>query len=326
MYELFILAFSFFICTWVMPSVIHIAKARQLHDEPEHPLKIHTKPIPRLGGVAIFLSFTLCLLLLSCNRAVLSLHYLLPACILLFVLGLKDDLSGAGLRTKLAVELLAALILTIPGDIRISNLHGFFHIYELPYSSSIMLSVLILIFIINAFNLIDGIDGLAAATGIVVHLMFTVLFIDRQQQELALVSLSMAGAVLGFLRFNLSPARIFMGDTGSLLIGMISAVMALKFIGTASLSNTGIFIIPPHLSVPFTLAMLILPIADTLRIFVIRLAQRRSPFAGDLNHIHHRMLQAGFSHLQTTLILVSLNLLIVLLTFILAKSVSPPNL
>lgn len=313
MYQLFILTFAFFIATLIIPSIIHVAKTRHLYDEPKHLLKAHKQPTPALGGIAIFVSFTITMLLWGFSNPLLPINYLLAACIILFALGLKDDLTGVGYYTKFFVELIVALLLTIPGHIRLSSLQGLFNIYELPYCSSVMISVLILIFIINAFNLIDGIDGLAAAIGILVQLIFAALFIYMRQFELATVCLSLAGALIGFLKFNLTPARIFMGDTGSLLIGLISAVMALKFIevsATAGLRNT---VSPPLV---MALAILIVPVTDTLSVFISRIAKGKSPFQGDLNHIHHKISRQGFTHLQTTAILVLLSGVIVLMTLL----------
>jgi UDP-N-acetylmuramyl pentapeptide phosphotransferase/UDP-N-acetylglucosamine-1-phosphate transferase len=186
-------------------------------------------------------------------------------------------------------------------------MYGVFGIYDLPYWPSVALSVLTVILIINAFNLIDGIDGLAATTGIVVNGSFAAMFIYMHQYELAAVSLAMVGAIFGFLKFNITPAKIFMGDTGSLLIGLISVVMAIKFIELNKFTNVTT---PEIFSAPaLAVAILIGPIFDTVRVFILRISSGLSPFAADRNHIHHRMLKLGFTHLQTTLILAGLNVL-----------------
>lgn len=313
LYYLLIVITSVFITLLTIPSIIHVAKRRHLYDDLGHLRKIHNPGIPRLGGVAIFVSFTITLLLWG--NPTLPLNYLLTACIMLFAIGIKDDLAGVGHRTKFFIEFIAGLILVIPGNIRLSNLHGLLGVYELSYLPSIVLSVLTIMFVINAFNLIDGIDGLAAATGIIVNSVFSALFIFIHQYEAAAVSLSLVGAITGFLRFNITPARIFMGDTGSLLIGLISAVMALKFIEVSGTIEPG-----PSAkissSLGIALAILIGPVADTLRVFIIRLVNGRSPFQGDRNHIHHRVLKLGFTHLQTTLILILLNGFMILLAFV----------
>lgn len=307
---LLIFTCAFFIVLWTIPAILPIAKARHWYDDPQHPLKIHSRPTPRLGGVAIFLGFTLSLLIWSFGNPVPLVGHLLSACLLLFALGVTDDLKGAGLCTKLIMECVAALMITMAGDVRLDSLYGLFNVYELSYCGSIILSVLILVFITNAFNLIDGIDGLAAATGILIHLIFAALFIYLQQQVLAAVALSMAGAALGFLKYNLTPARIFMGDTGSLLIGLVSAVMALKFIEVNTTPG-----LKHAMGAASTLAVtgtiLIIPVADTISVLITRIAKGKSPFTGDLNHIHHRMLRFGFTHLQTTAILVLLNIMLV---------------
>ncbi|WEK19690.1 MAG: MraY family glycosyltransferase [Candidatus Pedobacter colombiensis] len=313
----FILITSTLITLLIIPSIIHVARTRHLYDDLGHLRKIHNPGIPRLGGVAIFMSFTITLLLFGSTNPELPVNYLLIACMMLFAIGIKDDLAGVGHRSKFFIEFIAGLILVIPGDIRLSNLHNLFGIHELSYFPSVVLSVLIIMFIINAFNLIDGIDGLAAITGIIVNSVFSALFINLHQYELAMVSLTLVGAILGFLKFNITPAKIFMGDTGSLLIGLISAVMALKFIQvTDALEIESTSQVPSSLGI--VLAILIGPISDTLRVFIIRLAKGKSPFVGDRNHIHHQMLELGFTHLQTTLILTLLNGVIILFAFALS--------
>jgi len=193
-------------------------------------------------------------------------------------------------------------------------LFGVFGIYDLSYLLSVGLSILIILLIVNAFNLIDGVDGLAATTGIIANGTFAALFIYIHQYELAAVSLAMVGAIFGFLRFNITPAKIFMGDTGSLLIGLISAVMALKFMEVNKLANGSA---PQIYSVPaLTFAILIGPIFDTIRVFIIRIAKGTSPFVADRNHTHHRMLRLGFNHLQTTLILTSINVISIVMVLL----------
>lgn len=299
-----------------IPSVIFIAHERKLYDNLGHLRKLHQPGISRLGGVAIFVSFTITVLFWGLTDPSLPINYLLTACIMLFAIGIKDDLAGVNHRTKLSIQFMASLMLSIPGNVRFGNLYGLFGIYELSYFPSLFLSILLLMFITNAFNLIDGIDGLAATTGIIVNSTFSVLLISMHQYPLAAVSLSLVGAILGFIKFNLTPAKIFMGDTGSLLIGLISAVIALKLLALAHISTEQLSWMPAALGI--TTAILIGPISDTLRIFIVRLSQRKSPFLGDRNHIHHRLLKLGLSHLQTTLVLAALNGVIIAFAFLLA--------
>ncbi|MBB5438885.1 UDP-N-acetylmuramyl pentapeptide phosphotransferase/UDP-N-acetylglucosamine-1-phosphate transferase [Pedobacter sp. AK017] len=315
-YYILVVLSSISITLLSIPSIIFIARERRLYDDLGHLRKLHKADVPRLGGVAIFVSFTITLLFWNITGPALPLNYLLTACIMLFAIGIKDDLAGVNPRTKFIIQFIAGLTLSVAGNIRLSNLYGLFGIYELSYFPSMLLSILIIIFIINAFNLIDGIDGLAATTGIIVNSVFSALLISMHQYQLAAISLSLAGAILGFIKFNISPAKIFMGDTGSLLTGLVSAVVALKFLEAAH-SSGGLFSWGPS-ALGICMAILIGPLSDTLRIFVVRLSKGRSPFVGDRNHIHHRILKLGFSHLQTTLILAGLNGSVILLAFFLA--------
>jgi UDP-GlcNAc:undecaprenyl-phosphate GlcNAc-1-phosphate transferase len=305
-YCIFIVAFSVMLIVLAMPSILHVARTRHLYDDLGHFRKKHDHGIPRLGGIAIFVSFTITSLLFGFADKSLPINYLLTACIILFAMGLKDDLSGVNSVTKFFMQFIVGSILVILGNIRLTSMYGIFGVYNLPYVVSIALSILIIMLIVNAFNLIDGIDGLASTTGIVANTAFAGLFVYMHQYELAAVSLAMVGAAFGFLKYNLSPAKIFMGDTGSLLIGLVTAVMALKFMELNTLSQGKL---PTIYSAPaLTFAILVGPIFDTLRVFIIRIANGGSPFAADRNHIHHRMLQLGFSHIQTTVILASLNI------------------
>jgi UDP-N-acetylmuramyl pentapeptide phosphotransferase/UDP-N-acetylglucosamine-1-phosphate transferase len=305
-YYLFIVVFSILITSFAIPSILHVARFRHLYDDLGHFRKTHDHGIPRLGGVAIFVGFTITSLLFCMTDKSLPINYLLTGCIMIFAMGLKDDLSGVHSSTKFLIQLIVCAILVVLGNIRLTSMYGVFGIYELTYFPSIGISILIILVIVNTFNLIDGIDGLAATTGVIANLAFGGLFIYIHQYELAAVSLAMAGAIIGFLRFNLTPAKIFMGDTGSLLIGLISAVMALKFMEAGRVANGKL---PEIYCVPaLTFAILIGPIFDTARVFIIRIASGVSPFTADRNHIHHRMLKLGFNHLQTTLILTSINI------------------
>lgn len=306
-YYIIIVSVSFLITFLAIPSILHVARARHLYDDLGHFRKQHDHGIPRLGGVAIFVSFTITSLLFSMTDKSLPINYMLTACIILFAMGLKDDLSGVNSRTKFFIQFVVASILVLLGNIRLTSMYGVFGIYDLPYWPSVALSILTIILIVNAFNLIDGIDGLAATTGIVVNGCFAAMFMYMRQYELAAVSLAMVGAIFGFLKFNLTPAKIFMGDTGSLLIGLISVIMAIKFIELNKFTNIKT---PEIYSAPaLAVAVLIGPIFDTLRVFVLRVSTGLSPFAADRNHIHHRMLRLGFNHLQTTLILAGLNVI-----------------
>src|ERR1700754_3649333 len=186
-YNVLIVIISAFITLITIPSILHVAQARHLYDDVGHFRKQHDHGIPRLGGVAIFVSFIITILLFSVIDKSLPVSCLLVSCIILFAMGLKDDLSGVNSRTKFYIQFVAAAILVLLGDIRLSSMYGVFGIYDLPYWPSVALSILTIILLINAFNLIDGIDGLAATTGIIVNGCFAAMFIYMHQYELAAV-------------------------------------------------------------------------------------------------------------------------------------------
>jgi UDP-GlcNAc:undecaprenyl-phosphate/decaprenyl-phosphate GlcNAc-1-phosphate transferase len=313
-YFVFVVAFSILLTALAIPSILHVARERHLYDDLGSFRKHHDHGIPRLGGIAIFVSFTITSLLFGFADRSLPINYLLTACIILFAMGLKDDLTGVNPVTKFIMQFVVAAILVVLGDIRLTSMYGIFGMYDLPYILSTGLSILIIMLIVNAFNLIDGIDGLASTTSIIANGTFAALFIYMKHYELAAVALAMVGATTGFLRYNLSPAKIFMGDTGSLLVGLISAVMAIKFIELNKLSGGAL---PAVLSAPaLAFAILIGPIFDTLRVFIIRIANGNSPFKADRNHVHHRILMLGFSHIQTTIILGSINVISIVIVLL----------
>lgn len=306
-----IFLFAAFLVIAIMPSIIYVSNQKLLFDDAPSGRKIHNSSISRFGGVGIFCSFMISCLLFSQITNYSEYSFILASCMILFVLGLKDDFWGVNPSTKFGAQLITAVIMVVLADTRLTSLYGVFNIYDISYPVSISLSVLIIIFVVNAFNLIDGIDGLAAMIGVVVNVSLGLMFISMDQMSLACIAFALAGTCLGFLRFNLVSAKIFMGDTGALLIGFISVILALKFI---ELNKTGLY---KHydLAPSIAVALFIIPAFDTIRVFVLRILKGSSPFIGDRNHIHHRMLNAGFGHIQTTFILAAFTLLMLLLVF-----------
>jgi len=311
---IFIICISILITLLAIPSILHVARSRHLYDDIGHFRKQHDHGIPRLGGVAIFVSFAITVMIFSVVDKSFSVSYLLISAIILFAMGLKDDLSGVNSSTKFLIQFIVSLNLVVLGDIRLTSMYGILGISDLPYLVSVGLTILVIMLLINAFNLIDGIDGLASTTGIIANGSFAVLFIYMHQYELAVVALAIVGAIIGFLRFNITPAKIFMGDTGSLLIGLISAVLAIKFIELNKLTLGGSAKI--YSAPALTVAILIGPIFDTIRVFIIRIINGGSPFEADRNHIHHRMLRLGFTHMQTTLIFAVINIMAIVIVFL----------
>lgn len=310
-----------------MPSLIKVAKLKHLVDEPGDQRKLHRRSVPTLGGILIFagtiLGFSLWFpsknpyqlgMVYDTLRALHEFKFLVASMLILFFLGLKDDIIGVSAPKKLLVHLVVGSILVLLADIRITSFYGVFGIEALPNAFSYPFSIFVYVVIVNAFNLIDGVDGLAGGIGFIAATTFTYWFYQTGDLPLALLAAGLGGATLGFLVFNFNPARIFMGDSGSLTIGVVMYVLA------AQLIQFPIDRLPSALSTVskpvVAMAILGYPLIDTIRVFIVRILAKRSPFSADRNHIHHRLLDHGLSHKKTVLILYAFTLLLIALSLI----------
>src|SRR3984885_13189703 len=308
------IAISFTITFLAIPAVINVAEMKKLFDMPDA-RKVHHFPITPLGGLGIFAGFMFgCLLTIHLSEYP-EIQYFIAASFVIFFLGLKDDILVISPIKKFIGQVLAAFIIIYYGGIQIRSMNGFLGVYQLPEMFSLLLTYFAVIVVINSFNLIDGIDGLAGSLGLLSTVVFGVYFLNVSPALLpyAVIAFALAGSLLAFLIFNWQPAKIFMGDTGSLLVGTINAILVIKFINVANASNIK-FPINASPAVGFTILMI--PLLDTLRVFGIRILHRRSPFSPDRNHIHHLLLDRGFSHRAITLTLVAVNLLTIALVFL----------
>lgn len=306
MYTLFYAFISALLLSFLtVPSIIRISNKKHLFDEPDE-RKCHKAKTPTLGGVAIFGAMILSLTFWSNQTLIQELQYILASLMILFYVGVKDDLLNIRAYKKLVVQLVAAFIIVHWTNIRLTSFFGLFGIFDLSTVESYAISIFTIVSITNAFNLIDGIDGLAGSLGIFVSLVFGVWFTCVESYQFAILSFAMMGALIGFIMHNWSPARIFMGDTGSLIVGFVSALLAIKFIEiNRFMDREAQFKV---ISVPVvTISILIIPIFDTLRAFTVRIWNKKSPFHPDRNHIHHLLLDKGMTHAQAVLTLVGFN-------------------
>jgi UDP-N-acetylmuramyl pentapeptide phosphotransferase/UDP-N-acetylglucosamine-1-phosphate transferase len=306
------IAISFTITFLAIPAIINVAEMKKLFDMPDE-RKVHHSPITPLGGLGIFAGFIFGSLLTIHFNQYPDLQYFIAASFVIFFLGLKDDILVISPVKKFIGQVLAAFIIIYYGGIQIRSMHGFLGIYQLPEMFSLLLTYFAVIVVINSFNLIDGIDGLAGSLGLLSTAIFGVYFLYVGMLPYAVIAFSLAGSLLAFLIFNFQPAKIFMGDTGSLLVGTINSILVIKFINVANTSDVS-FPIVASPAVGFTILMV--PLLDTLRVFGIRIFHRRSPFSPDRNHIHHLLLDRGFSHRAITFFLVAVNLLVVTVVFL----------
>lgn len=232
--------------------------------------------------------------------------------VVIFFIGIKDDILIIAPDKKLLGEIIASLIVILLGNIRFTSLHGFLGVHEIPYIASILLTCFVFIVIINGFNLIDGIDGLASGIGIVLSAFFGVWFYLIGNYEYAVLSAAVAGSLMAFFRFNVygKKNKIFMGDTGSLLVGLFMSFIVVKF-NEINAVLQGPYAIKAAPAVSF--GVLIVPLFDTLRVFLIRISRKQSPFRPDKNHMHHLLLKIGYSHLGATIRIVAVNIIFIAL-------------
>ncbi len=300
-------ALAFLVTFFAIPVIIQVAKEKKLFDEPDE-RKVHKTVIPTLGGLGIFAGFILATLMGVPASVSNELQYFIAAAVVIFFLGIKDDILILSATKKFIGQLIAAGIIIRFGGIQLNNMHGFLGLQEIPHMASVFLTLFTVIVITNSFNLIDGVDGLAGSLGLLSSLVFGSYFLIVGQLMYAVMAFSLAGSLVGFLIYNYSPAKIFMGDTGSLLIGMLNSIFVIKFISIAADTT-----LPIHVTAAPAIgfAILIVPLFDTLRVFSLRILNRRSPFSADRNHIHHFLLDLGLNHKKIMLVCLGVNIIFI---------------
>lgn len=333
--EFLILVFvtSFFVVLLSTPSLIKVAILKRLFDAPGDTRKLHTRMVPTIGGIIIFAGTLFAYSLWfpeqgadypQLAKRISDYKYIVATLLVMFFVGVKDDIIGTAPVKKLVAHVLVGMVLVLMADIRIVSMHGLFGIDVLPLWTSVFLSLFTYIVVVNAFNLIDGVDGLAAGVGFISSTAFGSWFALAGDPAMACLAFALSGSLFAFLFFNFSPAKIFMGDSGSLTIGLIISILAIKVIGydVSSIENRTIL----NVSKPiFAMAVLVYPLVDTLRIFIYRAVRGVSPFSADRNHMHHRLLDIGLSHKGTVITIYIFNILIIGLTVGLALSFMNAN-
>ncbi len=306
---------SFFITFYTVPTIIKISRRKNLMDEPGS-RSSHLRKIPNLGGIAMFYSLTVCASIFAFELFELY-KFLFASLVILFYIGVMDDIVIMRAYKKLFAQIIVTALMVLGSDVRIRSFFGLFGIYELSYIISVVVSMFTFIVLINAFNLIDGIDGLSGGYSVLCSAMFGISYFRLGEFNYPLVVLSavIIGSVLAFLYYNLSNYRdnkIFMGDTGSMILGFLLAFTAICFIDVfidKKLPDVPMYFLQSAPAV--AVAILILPIVDTLNVIIIRLAKRQSLFAADKNHIHHSLLELGLTHRRSTVYILAYYLFIV---------------
>ena len=281
----------------------------------------HERKIPNLGGIAMFFSIAVCASIFAYQLFDLY-KFLFASLVILLYVGVMDDIVVMRAYKKLIAQIVVAALLVIGSDVRIRSLFGVFGVYELNYFLSVIFSIVTFIILVNAYNLIDGIDGLAGVYGVICFSLFGISYyrLGEYNYPLVILSTTIIGTVIGFLYYNLSDRskKIFMGDTGSMLLGFLLTFTSICFMDIFIVKKVqGAVFYHLNTAPVIAIAIMILPIVDTLNVIIIRLAEKRSPFDADKNHIHHKLLKLGITHKRATLYIISYYLFIVIISYFL---------
>jgi UDP-N-acetylmuramyl pentapeptide phosphotransferase/UDP-N-acetylglucosamine-1-phosphate transferase len=290
-----------FIAALILPAWINVCTRWKLFDRPDG-RKHHVSIIPSQGGIAIFAAFMVSFFLFGLTQGIVEFQALAAALTILFFTGFFDDLTDISAKRKLLVQVAAAAIVTASG-LRFHTLNGFIGIYELSPVLQYAITIFVLLFLVNAFNFVDGLDGLATSIALLIFSVFTILFYIQHQYFYVSLCVCMIGALLSFLYYNFYPAKVFMGDTGSLVVGFLIACCTVKLFT--------IWFASPVISYgpSLTLAALFILIFDLSRVVFIRLSNGISPFKADRSHLHHMVCRQQFGHRGATAILLGFNFL-----------------
>lgn len=333
MYVLFVIltfAISAAIGWFAIPRIVIIAKIKRLFDEPNS-RKVHKGAVPRLGGLSFFpaalfsFAFVLGLRYYYGYDIALDLQvellteflFVMAGMLILYFVGMADDLIGVGYRNKFVAQIFAAVCLVFAG-VTVFDLQGLLGVHRLPFTLDALLTIVIVVLTVNAFNLIDGVDGLCSGLGTIILSTLGILFIYYQLFVYAMFAFGMVGVLIAFFQYNVLGTRlkVFMGDTGSLTLGYMIVFLGLKF---ANLENTTFLTTGLYSPLSILLGMLFVPVFDTCRVFVSRISRGKSPFFPDKNHVHHKLLQLNRTHLQSTGILLLMEVFFILFNVALSQ-------
>jgi UDP-N-acetylmuramyl pentapeptide phosphotransferase/UDP-N-acetylglucosamine-1-phosphate transferase len=304
---------AFLVSFILIPKIRTIAKHSNFNSIPNF-RSSHNEAIPNIGGVAFYVSLLLSFYFIFPFDKDGFIRNLIPGLTILFIIGLKDDLVAVASSTKLIAQVAAGFFLVLNPSFQILNLNGFLWVFQNNYFFAFALSIFIIVVIINAINLIDGIDGLAGVISIIAFSSFAIVFYITKEFSLFFISIVTIGSIFGFLRFNISKStKIFMGDTGSMILGFLLAVLTIRLF-TISTNNQDLNFISKE-NIPYLVfSFLSIPIMDTIRVFSIRVLNGKSPFKADRNHIHHIVLDYfQLSHFKTSLLIGLYHIFIVVL-------------
>lgn len=311
-----------FVAVVSIPVIIKISELKHLMEKPGE-RSSHKTATPTFGGIAIFAALLISYFLWPAidQTDIYRTNLSIVGMTILFFVGIKDDMVGIDPNKKIFFQVLPSLILIFFGELKIDYLYGIFGIHHVNDFFSIIFTCFIFIALINAINLIDGIDGLAGGIATLASITFGGWFLLTNHFAMACLAFTLSGGLVGFLRFNFSrTSKIFMGNTGSLIIGFLLSFFAVRFV---NLNNSYRFDPTAFFNAPIVaIVVLIVPIFDTLRVFLVRILAGRSPFSADRNHMHHILIDNGMSHMAATGLLCAISFVNTLLFFLFHRNVT----
>lgn len=306
----FVAALPVFIASLVVflihPRLVKIAKMKQIVDNP-NARKLNKVPVPVLGGVGVFFGLMFGLGVAGYYVQGMEIQFeLIIAMMVMLYTGVGDDIMDISPTARFALQICTVCMMMFLCGIYIDNFHGLWNIYRLPVAVAVVLTLVSGVGIINSINLIDGVDGLCSGYGMFASLLFGICFVRMGDMSYAVLAFSMFGALIPFMMHNMFGAKykMFLGDGGSLVLGFICSLYVMRIIQSGSDHITGS-------TVSFTLAVMAIPVFDTLRVMTARMLKGRSPFSADKTHLHHMFIGLGFSHVLTSVNMLILNGLVV---------------
>ena len=313
-------AVSFVITVILMPAIIRMGVRLGIVDRPGG-RRIHKKSIPRVGGVGIILSLLIAFFFWSSVNSEFVITYFFAAIIIIFLIGLRDDVIPMHPFIKLLSICTCAVMIIYFYHIRIDSLYGLLPIDSLTIEWSYFITVFVILGLTNGYNLADGSDGLAGTIGSIVSLFLGIWFAQTNDYVFSMIMFCVTGAIFGFLRFNMHPARVFMGDSGSLTIGFLLSIAIIRFLqGNEQLPEGHEWKL--HATVGSGMALMFYPIYDTVRVMLLRIISGKSPFSPDKKHTHHLLLRMGLSHSQIAFVIGLYSLINVLFIWLFGRWIS----
>lgn len=325
MYIITLFCVSLLSTWWIFKYIHRISVLKNIVDNPEE-RKLQKYPVPVLGGIAVFFGIIVSLVASQVFFSSASLFSLLGIMVIMLYIGTMDDILSLSPGIRFFIEIIIVLLLIYGNDCSINNFHGLWGIWKIPSYIAVPLTVFACVGIVNAINMIDGVDGLMSMYGITTSILFGAVFYKSGEVDMAAMAMIAAGAMIPFFMHNVfgKKSKMFLGDGGALMIGIMMSVFVIYILRDESLcsqavcSNFGL--------VPFTLAVLSIPVFDTLRVMTRRILHGTSPFLPDKKHLHHMFIGLGFSHFGTSFSIVFLNLVNVLIWWISFKLGASVNL